>query len=143
MKKVLFWSLPSMCIYFCSCYDITANHQLSIINKTQKDIAVLYSNNISPVAKKNNVAFYLSDQSITRPDSTRDIIRLGGKDAWHNYIEEGKAKKLFLYVFDTDTLKKYNNVYSMYELVSQHRFFKLLTYSENYLNKVNWQVTIR
>ena len=85
-------------LFFCGCYDVKVNHQLSITNKTNKEISILYSNDVNIGQKKNNVAFYISDRNVTKPDSSRDIIRLGGKDSWHDYIEEGGTKKLFLYV---------------------------------------------
>src|ERR1700761_3780653 len=137
MKKKTLLLVSVSCVCICGCYDIKVNHQLSLTNKSNKEISILYSNDVNLGPNENNVAFYLSDQSATMPDSSREIIRLGGKDSWHNYIGEGRAKKLFLYVFETDTLKKYNNIYSMYELVNRHKFLKILAYSENSLNKIN------
>jgi hypothetical protein len=142
-KTLLGLSLSCLYFFFCGCYDVTVNHQLSITNKLNIDISILYSNDINPGPNENDVAFYLSNQSITKPDSSRDIIRLGGKHSWLDYIEEGKTKKLFLYVFESDTLEKYNNTYSMYELVSRHKFLKVLTYSEDNLDKINWRIIIR
>ena len=130
-------------IFLYSCgYDITNNYDLVLINKSPKEISLLYSNEIS-AQTQNNVAYYLSGQSATPPDSSRIIYKTGGKDAWRNYIKEGKAKRLYLYIFETDTLKKYQNMYSMSYLVSQRKFRKILDYSVNELEQNHWKIVAR
>jgi hypothetical protein len=65
----------------------------------------------------------------------------GGKDAWHYYIEKGRPKKLFIYIFDTDTLRKYNGSYSIDDIVGEHKYLKSLSYSEKDLDKIDWKIT--
>jgi hypothetical protein len=119
--------------------DLT-NHQLSLTNKSGKDISILYSNHNAQRLTENNVAYYIADWNIMKSDSSKDIVKAGNKNAWHEYIEQGRTKKLFVYIFETDTLKKYSNIYSMDDIVREHKYLKLLSYSENDLNKIGWKI---
>ncbi len=103
-------------------------------------ISFLYSNHVEGNLTENNIAYFISDYNIVKPDSSLKISILGGREAWHDYIEEGKTKRLFLYVFSADTLMKYNNLLSIDDLVHQHKYLKLFNYSENDLNKINWKI---
>ena len=123
------------------CYDVMTNWQLSITNKADKNISVLYTNHSHEA--ENNIAYYTSTQNIIMPDSSYDIITLGGKNAWHEYIKAGKTKTLYIYVFSVDTLKKYDESSSIYEIVDQHKYLKLLSYTEADLNKISWHIVFK
>lgn len=142
MNKKIFSVTAIIILFLYSCgYDIKNNYDMLLINKSRKEISLIYSNDTN-VQTKNNVAYYLSEQSATQPDSSRIIFKIGGKNAWHDYIESGKAKRLYFYIFETDTLKKYNNVFSMYDLVMRRKFIRALSYSESELHKVHWKIII-
>jgi hypothetical protein len=140
-KKSLIFLM--VCSSLCGCYDIMTNHQLSITNRSKQKISVLYSNFADKILTENNVAYYTADWNVIKPDSSGDIIQIGGKDAWHNYIAKNETRKLFIYIFSTDTLKKYGGFFSMADIISQHKYLKLLTYSEKDLNKISWQITFK
>lgn len=113
---------------------------LQVHNNSKKEITVLYSNSIAP-STSNNIAYYIADWVLISPDSVNSV-GIGGKpDAWHNYIEQGKDNRLYLYVFSVDSLKSYNGIYSMNELCSMGKYLKVLKYSEPELIKMNWQIT--
>lgn len=133
----------AICCIFYGCYDVIVNHDLSITNKSKITISLLYSNHVEKNLKENNIAYFIRDDKILKPDSSLDITILGGREAWHDYIEEGKTKRLFLYIFSTDTLTKYNNRFSIDDLVHQGKYLKLLNYSENDLNKTNWKIVFK
>lgn len=126
----------------CGCYDVTTNHQLSLTNKSNRNISILYSNLAEQPLTENNVAYYTNDRNVIYPDSCSEIIQLGGKNAWHNYIEKSQSKKLYIFIFETDTLKKYEGVYSMENFVNRHKYLKLFCYSEIDLNKIAWRITV-
>ena len=132
--------LVLICSLISGCYDVTTNHQLSIKNESKKQLSILYSNTDANLKNENNIAFYTSDWNTIKPDSSRDIVILGGKDAWHDYIEKSKTKKVFIYLFETDTLKKYDGINSMDDMVNQHKYLKLFSYSEQELDRINWQI---
>ena len=135
--------VAAICCFFYGCYDVKVNYDLSITNKSKMKISLLYSNHVQKNLTENNIAYYIRDDKIVKPDSSLDITILGGREAWHDYMEEGKTKRLFLYVFSTDTLTKYNNSFSIDDLVHQHKYLKLFNYSENDLNKTNWKIVFK
>jgi len=135
MKKILFFSVIAF-LGSCDYY----NYKLSVINKSGKEISVLESNDIE-APSANYVAYYLADWVAIKPDSSRTITKPGKEDAWHNYIQEGHDKKLYLYIFETNTLKEYKNN-SIQELVRIKKYFKSYAYSESDLDKINWTVTV-
>jgi hypothetical protein len=117
-----------------------SNNMLKVHNSSKEKITVLYSNTGKPSSDQdNNIAYYIADYVIIKPDSVNSI-RIGGKkNAWHNYIERGKDKQLYLYIFSVDSLKQYDG-YSMNELCSMGKYLKVLKYSEPELIKMNWRV---
>lgn len=125
------------------CYDIVNNYDLSINNKTDRKVAVLYSFNVDPKSNGNNVDYYLSDENAIEPDSTYTIVKVGGKDAWRDYIDEGKTKRLYFYFFETDTLKRYFNQFTMNDFVRQKKYYKRLEYTEKELKAINWTVVVQ
>lgn len=133
----------AICYFFCGCYDIKINHDLSVRNKSKMNISLLYSNHAEKILTENNIAYFVREDNIVKPDSSFDITILGGREAWHNYIEEGKTRRLFLYVFSTDTLTKYNNRFSINDLVQQGKYLKVFNYTEADLNKMNWEIVFK
>ena len=136
-------SVILLLIFLCSCYDVRTNHMLSMKNNSNRIISILYSNKTAPDSNENNIAYYLSDQNLLKPDSSRNIIILGGENAWHNYIQKENAKRLFVYVFDVDTLRKYNGVYSINDLRNNHKYLKMHSYSEQELKNSNWRIDFK
>ena len=137
MKKILFFSVIA---FLGSCIIDYYNHKLSIVNKSGKEISVLESNDIE-APNDNYVAYYMADWVVIKPDSSRTLVMPGNEDAWHDYIQEGHDKKLYLYIFETNTLKEYKNN-SIQELVRIKKYFKSYTYSESDLDKINWTVIV-
>lgn len=117
------------------------NHMLEVHNNSRQTISVLYSNTTPPSSTgENNIAYYIADYVLIKPDSVNTIWKNGKQDAWHNYIEQSNDKQLHLYVFSVDSLKRYNGIYSMNELCSMGKYLKVLKYSEPELIKMNWWV---
>lgn len=141
MKYFRPWfALFALNLFFSGCHYI--NHMLEIHNGSKQKITVLHSNSITP-STTNNVAYYIADWTIINPDST-NTLTIGGKaNAWHQYIEEGKDKKLYLFIFSVDTLKKYDDLYSMDQLSAMGKYLKVLKYSEPELIKTNWKVNYK
>ncbi|TWR25013.1 hypothetical protein FPZ42_14795 [Mucilaginibacter achroorhodeus] len=109
------------------------NAMLSVENKSPLLITVLYSN-ATNVHTENNVAFYTADWVTIAPDSVGDIKINGRADAWHEYIESGKEKKLFIYFFAADSLKRYDGRYSMDQLCAMKKYLKVNSYTEDQLS---------
>jgi hypothetical protein len=132
----LFWIMLTM--LYSSC-DYTS--LIEIHNSSKQQISVLHSNSIKP-STPNNVDYYIADWVVIDPDST-NAVQIFGKNAWHRYINQGPDKKLFLFIFSVDTLKRYKGIYSMNQLSSMHKYLKVLNYSEQELIKQKWAVDFK
>jgi hypothetical protein len=99
------------------------NHDLSFKNNTSLTLAVSYSNSKDD-ANENNIAYYVSEAVIIKPDSVWYMVKPGKKDAWLDYIDEGNKKELIIYVWDVDTLRKYDSYNIMSDLKNSHKYIK-------------------
>ena len=140
MRKALLLYI-SIAVFVSSCIIDYYNDKLSVTNKSGKEISVLYSNDVE-APTENNVAAYTVDWNVIKPDTTQSIVIPGNEDAWHYDIEAGSEKKLFLYIFETDTLRKYEKIASMRDLMWMKKYFKSFSYSEKELNKINWNIVV-
>ncbi|MDB5128053.1 hypothetical protein [Mucilaginibacter sp.] len=143
MKYFKLWfALFALNLFFCGCHY--TNYMLEVHNSSKQKITVLYSNTVKPSSiNENNIAYYIADDEIIKPDSVNTISKPGKQDAWHQYIEEGKDKHLYLFIFSVDTLKKYDSLYSMGQLSAMGKYLKVFKYSEPELIKMNWKVNYK
>jgi hypothetical protein len=135
--------LAILSLLCASCYDVEINDKLRLVNLSNDTVSVLYSNIRSGDLTPNHVAFFLDDYNLIGPRDTSLISLLGNNNAWHDYIKGGGNKKLFIFVFKIDTLKKYEKVYSMNELVEAGKYVKLLQYSERELVRKHWVIDFK
>ncbi|WP_342644739.1 hypothetical protein [Mucilaginibacter sp. CSA2-8R] len=115
---------------------------MTVVNKLDKTISVDYQNSPTPALEGNLVVFYTGDDQQIQPDSAKAISKNGGKNAWHDFIEDGKTKVLYIYVFDTDSLQTYEERLPIAVLINQHKYIKQLRFTEDALKKAGWKITI-
>ncbi len=126
-----------------SCYDVRVNNSLIINNKTKKTISVLCDNDKELDQTENLIAYYTTEYNTIKSDSIKSISKLGGASAWHDYIENGPSKQLFVYCFDVDSLKTYPSTYPINVLRKQGKFIKMKVYTEQQLNKIGWKIDFK
>ena len=134
--KNLFWVL-----ILCSTLAVSCDYYQSvdIINETSYDVSVEYFNDLSDSTPNNN-EYYINNPIYKR--STGSISKMGSTNAISDYINEGSEKKLYLYVFKTDTVKKYKRVFNLNELIRQHKYYQLNEFSEEQLKNADWKIRI-
>ena len=140
--RIASFTIIALILFFVGCIMDYSNSILSVQNKSQNAISVLYSNSSSPHTE-NNIAFYIADWEIISPDSMKNIYKNGQKNVWHDYIGEGKDKKLYLYFFSVDSLKKYDGQYSMDKLCAMQKYIQVSSYTEEQLKKINWKIVYK
>jgi len=123
---------------------------LKMINKSKRPISVMYNNDVDfndlVNSTYNNIDYQTDDRKVIMPDSIFHSMSFDAPDAWHEFIEGGKEKKLFVYFFYVDTLEKYNKyplVNNMTTLIHMHKYIRISKYSEQYLIDNNWTLTFR
>lgn len=65
--------------------------------------------------------------------------RLGAKDEWEKYVMRGDSQKLYVYIFNKDTLEKYD----WRTIVENEHYQKRYTYSFDFLKFNNWNIILR
>jgi len=106
--------------------------RLKIINRTNHEISFDY--NIDTVPKYPSTK---RDRPITYIGDTSHVPE--NRDNWPAAIERSNNKKLNLFIYNVDSLKKYNEI----DLLIQKGIYKRFSYSREELEKSNWIVTIK
>ncbi|MBW4891951.1 hypothetical protein KXQ82_19660 [Mucilaginibacter sp. HMF5004] len=121
---ILFLFVLSSCEYW--------NDRLKITNKSNFEIAT------QPIdSSYNNIAYYL--ENTIKPNATFSEIQ-SGNDGWLNYIANSPDHKLHIYVFNVDTLKKYPINVNLRKLITAKKYYTIMLFTEQELEKTNWQV---
>jgi hypothetical protein len=133
INRLSFLFLIGFVLFLISACD-TNDGRLHLVNKSNKIISFEYSNDSLPNSP-NKIEYYRRDSF--PPNSTKMELMRGPDDAWLRYIRNGSEKKLYLFVYDYDTLIKYDNM----DTVRKKRLYvKKISFSEKELNDLNWQV---
>ena len=114
--------------------------RLKIVNKSNKPIAVVMTNNRLDTTF-NNVEYYIREEIYM--DKTRNLNKIGSLDAWNNYINEGQTQTLYLFVFHIDTLIKYKYNLSIQNLIGLNRYCSYKAFSISQLDSLGWEIIIR
>lgn len=117
-------------------FNISCDHfdSLPIINNSKRYIFYDCSyDSIPDFPSRGKKEFYENNK--TFPNDTNRNTLIG---SWKRYVKESKYKKLFVFIYDYDTLKKYNNI----DTVKQKRLYvKRYAYSYEDLESMNWTIT--
>jgi hypothetical protein len=138
VKKHLyrFLFIPSL---FIGCHYY--NHDLSFQNNTASPLSISYTNDTT-ASYANNIAYYISESAIIKPDSVLHVVKPGKKGAWLDYINQSDHKKLFIHIWNIDTLKKYTDFYTISDLKDSHKYIKSFSISKQQLMKPQLRIKI-
>jgi len=89
----------------------------------------------------NSIYYNLRDSIIAKSSKTFSKPSGLNKDGWSIEIKNSKDKKLKLYIFNFDTLKKYKSMYSINQIVEYKLFDTILAYTEEQLDSANWKIS--
>jgi hypothetical protein len=115
--------------------DVTWDSSIKIQNKSKRNI--IYETSQDSVLKAiNKVEFYL-ERSI-KPDSIERAVVFNW--TWDEYIDSSFNKKLNIYFFDVDTLKKYMD---MNYIITNKLFIQKKEFSMIEIKKNNRIITFK
>lgn len=116
--------------------DSAWDYRLQIKNASQRAITLRYCDDSIPLSKEfENISVY--DISEIKPSDTKSIWN---KRQWDKELTYSYNKKLNLYFFDIDTLKKYSD---MDKIVKNKLWIKQMSVSKEELEKNNWVVVFK
>jgi len=125
-------------LFLSSCIYESFDSRLKIVNQTTGDFSLDYSisDTIPEYPSLSKTAYYLSD-TVGRKD-TMSLDEADGKD-WPFAIDGSKTKKLNLFIYSLDSIKKYKEI----DTLINRKIYKRLEYSKEELEKSNWIVIVR
>jgi len=125
-------------LFLSSCIYESFDSRLKVVNQTTGDFSLNYSisDTLPEYPSVNKTAYYLRD-TVGRKD-TMSVDEVNGKD-WPFAIDGSKTKKLNLFIYSLDSIKKYKEI----DTLLSRKIYKRLEYSKEELEKSNWTVTIR
>lgn len=108
-----------------------SDNKLRVTNTKNQSIAIAFSKD-SLLTDVNLVDFYIANQ--INPQTTKIIYQRG---SWSNYIKGSKNNKIFFFIIDVETLKRYQ---SMDSIKINKLYLKIVGLTEGELNKQNWEI---
>jgi len=119
-----------------SCTYDPQDKRLLVANHTNSDIAIYWNSDTIPkYPSTNDTEVYLTDYGIKSQDS----LWVPENNAnWPKYVENSDNKKLNLFIYSVDSIKKYKSI----DTINSRGIYKRLEYSLDDLSKLNWRVVI-
>lgn len=111
-----------------------SDNRLCIRNASNHPIAFDYSLDTTLAESANDIQLLIRDKIL--PGKTVRQDKPGSTQAWIFLIQNSNNKKLNVFIFDVDTVLKYNNL----EYVRTHRLYKRYEFTEQELERMNWTV---
>lgn len=117
----------------CDYYD----SRLKIINKDNSAICVeTFLDTLPDYPSANQPEAYLSH--IILPNDTSEQTIPGSSGEWIREVNRSKNKKLNVFIYQADSVRRYHNMDSL----NQKRRFKRLSFTLDELNADNWTVVV-
>lgn len=135
MKKSCFILFLLSIIILTSC-DFLNNGKdtINFINSSPNEVSVAHLHTDSLF---NHTEFYISNCVLPNNSYKLELVDY---DAWIRLIEKNEDKKLKVYIFLTDTLKKYRKDFTIKQLILLQKYDSILKYSEQDLDELNWKI---
>lgn len=128
MKYILFPFF--LLLISCDKYD----NRLSIINNTKNDVYYCIQSNDVLIPTENN--HFSHDSYFIPKESSKTLIV--PSDTYKNLFFESKDSCIYLYIFNPDTLSKYNKL----QIVDKQNFVLKLKIERELLNKNKMSIPI-
>jgi hypothetical protein len=133
MNKMLVF-ISGICLVLNGCIYESVDNRLEIVNQSDFVISVNGGGDNS----FGDVGYYLTQK--IEPQQSKRITSFNG---WETEIKANTNKKLVIYVFSIDTLKKYMDQLEVKEIVRLRKYNARYAYSKEQLDSLNWKVVFK
>jgi len=124
-------------VLLSSCAYDPGDNRLVIVNRTNHEITLYWNSDTIPeYPSVNHTEVYLMSYSIKKGLSESQPEDNAN---WPKFVRNSMNGKLNLFVYDTDSLRSYNNIDSL----NTKKMYKRLEYSLEELNRLNWEIVIK
>lgn len=121
-------------LLFTSCVEY--DRRLKIINNTSHAINVEWEADFNPTYPSiNKTGYYLANPLF--PNDTLDAVE-DARDGWDRFFSNSKTGKLSIFIFNADTLKRYNSI----DMLILNKMYKRLVFTKDQLEQIGWDVEI-
>lgn len=113
------------------------DNRLKIINHTDYPFTIgYYTDTVPEYPSVNHTQVYIRD-SINVSD-TIEVVEHSRKP-WPWFLERSKNKKLNLFIYNINDLKKYGSI----DTLIKRRIYKRLQYNESELDSLKWVIVVK
>jgi len=124
-------------VLFSSCVYDPIDKRLLVVNHQTNDIVIYWNSDTIPeFPSVNHTEVYLTNYGIRSNDSL--WVPEDGAN-WPKYLDSAINKRLNLFVYNVDTIKKYNNI----DTINIKKRYQRLEYSKQQLEKLNWRIVVK
>ena len=125
-------------LFLSSCIYESFDSRLKVVNQTNGDFSLNYniSDTVPEYPSANHTEYYL--EHITNNGDTMLVPENSWK-SWPQVIENSKKKKLSLFIYSLDSIKKYKEI----DTLISRKIYKRMEYSKDQLEKFNWIVVVK
>lgn len=128
-------TLAIVIVFFSSC-DVH-DDRLQVVNMSGQEIALQTEKDTIPkYPNVNKSAYYLGERLL--PGESVKLKYEGMRNGWSFFIKESVNKRLNLFVYDIDSLKKYRSI----DTLTKRHLYTRYSFSEGELENKNWRVLI-
>lgn len=111
--------------------------RLKVMNHSIEEITLSTGLDTVPGYPSVNKSEYYLRTSLSPLDSRR-LLKEGRSKAWSFFISESKNDKLNLFVYNIDTLRKYQSI----DTLIKNRLYRRYSFTEKELEKSDWEIVI-
>jgi hypothetical protein len=133
MRNLLLVILLSVLLISCDYYD----HRLWVKNSTDGAICLsTHLDTVPSLSSVNPTGYYLNNAVM--PGESENLVKPGSTKGWSFFISESANDKLNLFVYNIDSLKKYQSI----DTLIKNRLYTRYSFTEKELEKTDWKVVI-
>jgi hypothetical protein len=119
------------------------DNRIIITNNNNEDIHYFLFNkdslkNLYEEDTISNLFYYTNYIDSLSPQEKKNESRLGAKNEWEKIVLHGDSQKLFVFIFNIDTIKKYD----WKTIVTNEKYQNRLSFSLKELQSSNWNIVI-
>jgi len=138
MKYLPLLVSSSLLLILASCEYMDPH--VTVINQSKHAIGIEHASDTIPYRNSlNTAAYYLSPNSRFRQSAfPSDTVRLTvwGKQGWLDTVKHSRNKKLNLFVFSLDSVRKYQNM----DTIKSKHLYQRISLTEHQLKAQNWVI---
>lgn len=127
--------LIALTLFLSSCAYDPADSRLTILNNSKNGYFIIAKVDTA-LSTRGYGTRHFSENNLLSGD-TLELME-SGANGWHIVFNSNQNNKLYLFLYNKDSIKKYHNI----DELTKTKKFEMLEYTEGELDKLDWKVSI-